>query len=499
MISPSNHVLLRLGASALLAITAVAVTPIDAAAGNDRYKSYHHYKHKRYGHHRGDHQKPPPAPTAPEYQVDASWPKSLPNHWIIGQVGGIAVDGQDNVWIIQRQRTLTNDEAWATDALVYRCDDGSLVNSPMQPCMDGSEATPEDGLGNPRPDGPPAECCAPAPAVMQFDTEGNLLRAWGGPADPGFIGPHGVGQPGCDPAEGCQWPAGEHGIFVDHEGYVYIGGNGNGNGNCGADNPCVYAGTHGADSMLLKFSADGTFMYQVGDPGHGTPDSNDTNGAANGTPQLSRPADSEVDPETNDLYIADGYSNHRVVVVDADTGMYLRRWGAYGQNPVSDTPTPADAMGDDPNFKNPVHCVRIVGDKVYVCDRINNRIQVFDKNVVGEPCQNPGMEVGQCGFLGEVYIAPETLGNGSTWDIDTSPDAAQSCLFNPDGTNQKVWILERANLAILASFGEGGRSAGQFHWVHNLATDSNGNVYTAEVDTGKRAQKFVHGDDADCN
>ncbi len=430
---------------------------------------------------------------APRYMVDATWPKPLPHNWIIGQVGGIAVDRHDNIWIVQRQRSLTNDEAWATEAIGFECDDGTIPvpDAADGICPDASTPTAVDGLGNPRPDGRVAQCCVPAPAVMQFDREGNLLRSWGGPADAGFIGPHASGEPGCDPAQGCQWPAGEHGIYVDHNDFVYIAGNGTGNGNCGAGNPCRYAGTHGADSMVLKFAADGTFIYQIGDSGEGTPDSNDSGGAANGTPQVSRPADMEVDPETNELYIADGYSNHRIVVVDADTGMYRRHWGAYGQNPVDDTGQNSDPIGPDPNFKNPVHCVRIVDDRVYVCDRVNNRIQVFDKNVAGAPCANPGQAEGVCGFMKEKFVAVETLGNGSTWDLDTSSDKRQSCLFNPDGTNQTMWILERASLDILSTFGRGGRSAGQFHWVHNVAVDSKDNLYTAEVDTGKRAQKFV--------
>ena len=432
----------------------------------------------------------------PDYQVDASWPKPLDNNWLIGQVGGVAVDGDDNIWIIQRQRTLTNDEAWGTSAIAERCEDGSIIEA-MAECADGSTPVPIDGIGNPRPKGPMAECCVPAPAVMKFDTDGNLLQGWGGPAMPGFVGKKdGVVDAKCDPDAGCNWPAGEHGIYVDHNGFVYIAGNGNGNGTCNG-NPCPWAATHGFDAMVLKFSADGTFIYQIGDPNPANPPtSNDTNGAANGTPQLFRPADMEVDPETNELYIADGYGNHRVVVVDAATGMYKRHWGAYGQRPVNDTGSESDpisADNPDPNFKNPVHCVRIVGDLVYVCDRINNRIQVFDKKLVGSAdCQNPDRATGTCGYLGESFVAIETLGNGSTWDLDTSPDDDQSCLFNPDGTNQKIWILARETLATLGSFGRGGRSAGQFHWVHNLATDSKGNLYTAEVDTGKRAQKFVN-------
>jgi DNA-binding beta-propeller fold protein YncE len=425
------------------------------------------------------------------YSVDATWPKKLPNNWLVGQVGGLAVDRQDNVWLIQRARSLTNDEAWATEAIAYRCEDGTLLDAPSG-CPDASTPLPIDGNGYDRSDGPEAACCLPAPAVMQFDRYGHLLQAWGGPADPGFIGPHAPGEPGCDPAAGCQWPAGEHGIYVDHNDYVYIAGNGNGTGTCGGV-ACPWAGTHGSDSMVLKFSSNGTFIYQIGDPGATEANSNDIDGASNVTPQPYRPADMEVDPETNELYIADGYGNHRVLVVNAENGLYRRHWGAYGQNPVTDVDpaAPPYPIGPDPNFKNPVHCVRVVGRLVYVCDRVNNRIQVFNKYRAGNECSNPDMKKGRCGFVKEKFIAAETLGNGSTWDVDTSADKRQSCLFNPDGTNQKVWVLARRSLRIVDTFGSGGRNAGQFHWVHNLATDSKGNIYTAEVDTGKRAQKFA--------
>lgn len=424
------------------------------------------------------------AAEAPKFKVAPDWPKPLPDNWLIGQVGGIAVDQDDNIWIIQRQRTLTSDEAGALDEFD---DDGNEILDP--------DGNPVNELGQARPAGALSECCLPAPAVMQFDPEGNLLQAWGGPADPGFLGDGGR----CDPAEGCQWPAGEHGIYVDHNDFVYIGGNGTGNGTIGG-NPALWAATHGTDSMVLKFSNDGTFIYQIGDPGQSFPVSNDTNGAANGTPQVYRPADMEVDPETNELYIADGYGNHRVLVVDAATGKYVGHWGAYGQNPVDDAA--ADAVGpysDDRdaetipvNFRNPVHCSRITNDGlVYVCDRVNDRIQVFDKNVVGAVCTNSTQAVGLCGYLGEKFIKAQTLGPGSVWDLDTSADRKQSCLHNADGSNQQVDTLHRPSLELLASFGRGGRSAGQFHWVHNLATDSKGNIYTAEVDTGKRAQKFL--------
>jgi hypothetical protein len=403
---------------------------------------------------------------APQFEVDPSWPEELPNNWLIGQVGGIAVDRHDNIWIIQRARTLTNDEAGATDAYIDPATGDTATNE---------EGVPINALGHPRPFGPISGCCLPAPAVMQFSPDGELLQAWGGPADPGFVGPGGR----CDPADGCTWPAGEHGIFVDHDDNVWIAGNGNSTGGF------PWAATHGEDSQVLKFSNDGTFLLNIGDPGFEGPDSNDTNGAGNGTPQVYNAADIEVDPEENEAYIADGYGNHRVVVVDAETGMYKRHWGAYGENPVNDAA--ADAVGPyaedrdagitPQHFRNPVHCVRVTEDrKVYVCDRVNNRIQEFELDGT---------------FIREAFIRPETLSNGSVWDLDTSADRRQSCLHNADGTNQMVDTIDRDKLKVLASFGNGGRSAGQFHWVHNLATDSEGSVYTAEVDTGKRAQKFV--------
>jgi len=417
---------------------------------------------------------------APKFIVDPGWPRALPNNWLVGQVGGIAVDRNDNIWIIQRARTLTSDEAGATDAYT-----DPATNQPAT----NAEGVPINALGHPRPFGPVADCCIPAPAVMKFNRDGDLLQAWGGPADQGFIGGR------CKPEDGCVWPAGEHGIFVDHNDNVYIAGNGNGEGGF------PWAGTHGEDSHVLKFSADGTFLLRIGDPGFGGPaNSNDTNGASNGTPQLYNPADTEVDPKTNELYIADGYGNHRIVVVDAETGQYKRHWGAYGQKPVDDAASDeagpyANDRGDEiiPYFRNPVHCVRITSDGlVYVCDRVNDRLQVFRKNEVGgEECANPNGTEGTCGFVTEKFIRAETLGSGSVWDLDTSSDRDESCLYNADGTNMHVDTLNRRSLEILATFGRHGRNAGDFHWVHNLATDSDGNLYTAEVDTGKRVQKFL--------
>jgi hypothetical protein len=396
---------------------------------------------------RGDH---------PEYAVDPSWPQPLPHKWLIGQVPGIAVDRDDNVWIVQRPRTLTSDERGASN-----------FEPGVSPVLDGAA----------RPQGAISDCCLPAPSVMQFDRKGRLLRAWGGPADPEF----GVGGPGSKCEEPfCQWPNTEHGIYVDHRMNVWLGGQ--------------------AGGAVLKFTKDGDFLLQIGRRQPPVRNSNLTTGGINGTPLLAQPADMEVDPQTNELYIADGYTNLRVIVVDAETGLYKRHWGAYGQNPVDDTAFGAYVKNQPParHFRNPVHAVRITNDgKVYVADRVNDRIQVFDKKTVGGPCPGGASAPGQCGFLGEFFVERDTLGPGSTWDIDVSPDREQKFLFNADGSNNYVWTLLRRTGQILDRFGRNGRNAGQFHWVHNLAVDSKGNIYTAEVDTGKRVQKFTPAEDRD--
>ena len=344
----------------------------------------------------------------PQYEVDASWPKPLPNDWILGQVSGIAVDAQDNIWIVQRPRTLTAHEA-------------GLVQNP-----------------------PATDCCRPAPSVMAFNLAGDVVHAWGGPT---------WDQDAADwvePEDG--WPTGEHGIFVDHENNVWIGGN-------GMD-----------DHVVLKFTAEGERLLRIGE-WRETRGSNDT-GA------LGRPADIAVDAEANEVYIADGYGNRRVIVFDAATGEYKRHWGAYG-NPPDDS---IDISRYDPeqpleSWHSPVHAVRIANDGlVYVADRAGNRIHVFNKDG---------------SFVKEGLFAAWTLVQGAAWDIELSRDPEQRWAFVADGANMKIWILERESLELVGSFGHGGRQAGQFNWVHNITADSFGNLYTAEVNTGKRIQKFV--------
>lgn len=337
----------------------------------------------------------PAASGGPRYAVDATWPQPLPNQWILGQVAGIATARDDTIWVIHRPRSLTEDER-------------------------GSTLTP-----------PRSKCCSAAPPVLQFDREGRLLRAWGGPG------------------EGYEWPANEHGIYVDPRGDVWIGGN---------------AAT---DHMLLKFSPDGKFRMQIGKSGQSK--------GSNAPDQLGRPAHMELDEAANELYVADGYGNRRVIVFDAATGAYKRHWGAYGRPPQDGKFTDYDPQS--PHFGNPVHCVRITRDHlVYVCDRMNNRIQVFEKD-------------GR--FVRQFVQETATRGSGSVWDLVPSEDPAQRYLLVADGTNNEVRITERASGEVLGSFGRPGRQAGDFHWVHNIAVDSQGSVYTSEVDTGKRAQRFV--------
>jgi len=364
---------------------------------------------------------------APRFEVDPLWPKPLPNHWLLGQTIGVSIDAQDHIWIIHRAGSLEPGERHAT------------TNPPI------------------------AQCCAPAPPVLEYDQAGNLLRHWGGPGG------------------GYDWPDSNHGITIDYKGNVWIGGNGRG------PQPAAGRGARGpasddegqqgntfqsfADNMVLKFTQDGKFLMQIGKPSS-SKGSNDIN-------NLRLPAKTFVDPKTNELYVADGYGNHRVIVYDAETGKYKRHWGAYGHKPDDTNPGPYKPDGPPPQqFRNPVHCVELSNDGLlYVCDRQNDRIQVFRPDGT---------------FVKEGFINKETLGSGSAWDIAFSKDPQQKYIYMTDCENNKVHILERQTLEVLTSFGDGGRQPGQFYGAHSIATDSKGNIYTGETYRGQRVQKFVY-------
>ncbi len=338
--------------------------------------------------------------SVPAFQVDPYWPKPLPNNWILGQVSGVAVDARDHVWAIHRPRSLTDREA------------GAVQDPPL------------------------SECCVPAPSVIEFDPDGNVVQAWGGPND----------------ANQERWPQTEHGLFIDSDGNVwntFIGGD---------------------DQVVLKSTPDGKRLLTIGEWG--------TTKGSNDPTTLGQPADIAVDPVASEVYVADGYGNRRIVVFDSKTGAYKRHWGAYGERPHDDELPPYDPDGQVVrSFRRPMHAVVIGEDGlVYTADRINNRIQVFQKS-------------GQ--FVKEEFLATRTLAMGAVWDFAFSVDPGQTHVFVPDGTNQKVWILTREDLKPVGAFGRGGRMAGYFGWVHSIAADSMGNLYTGEVETGKRLQRFV--------
>ena len=378
----------------------------------------------------------PPTAKVPGFIADAGWPQKLPNNWIIGQVGGLYVAPDDHIWVYQRPRTLTNDEAALTGAH-----------------QQGQDGTPVDVMGYPRPYGVLGDCCLPAPSVMEFDANGKLLRAWGGPADPDK----------CTIEDGCVWPASEHGIFVDHNGFVYLGGN-SANGN---PNGSAWASTNGADGMILKFTKDGKFVMMIGGPAPRAPDSNNKDGGTQRHAAVlsCRPTSRSIRP-TNRMYVSDGYGNRRVVIVDAATGKYIGHFGAYGNNPIDDKAAAAAGpwMNDFTKgnmkpafFRTPVHCVKISKDGlIYVCDRGNNRVQVFngrDPNL-GKECANPTGEAGKCGFVKEQFVAVKTNGlPGSAVSMNFSTDAKQTCLYVGDNSNMTIYMLKRDTLQELGRLG----------------------------------------------
>jgi DNA-binding beta-propeller fold protein YncE len=414
----------------------------------------------------------------PGFIVDPSWPQRLPHNWMIGQVGGMYVDRHDHIWVYHRARSLTNDEAG--------------LEGPV-PGATNEKGQPVNGIGFARQYGTITDCCKAAPAVLEFDVDGKLLRSWGGPSDPGFLG----GK--CKAEAGCIWPNSEHGIYIDQNDNVWLSGS-------GAYNPKANmpwaTNKEGGDGLILKFDMDGNFKMRIGGSPKG-PNSNDTNGGINGTPLTYLSADMVVDPATNRLYVADGYGNRRVLIVDANTGKYIGHFGAYGNNPVDDAGAKAAGTWIDDSakgnkkpafFRNPVHCVKIADDgKIYVCDRGNDRIQVFDKNSpeLGKACSNPTGQPGKCGYVAERFVSDHTNIIGTAVSMNFSTDKAQSCLYIGDNANMAIYILNRNNLEELGRFGHSGRAPGEFHWTHQVSVDTKGNLYTAEVDTGKRLQKFL--------
>jgi DNA-binding beta-propeller fold protein YncE len=300
---------------------------------------------------------------APIFEVDPLWPKPLPNHWVLGSTIGVSVDAQDHVWIIHRPNTVEDNFKAAT-------------------------FTPPIG-----------KCCTPAPPILEFDQQGNLVGHWGGPG------------------EGYEWPQNNHGITVDHKGNVWIGGNGD------------------KDTQILKFTRDGKFLLQIGRQGQ--------HNGSNDVQNLWRPAKIVVDAAANEAYIADGYGNRRVIVFDADTGQYKRHWGAYGAKPDDAAVGEYDPAAAPSKHFNTVHCATVSKDGfVYVCDRVNDRVQVFRKDGT---------------FVREAVFEPKTLRSGSVWDMTLSRDPQETYLYMVDGVNEELRVVRRDTLEVLTTLGDGGR------------------------------------------
>ena len=386
---------------------------------------------------------------APKLEVDMLWPMPMPNRWILGSAVGVAVDARDHVFVLN-----------IPDYFTARTEIGSGTN-------------PTTG-----------ECCTGAPAVLEYDSQGALVGHWGGPA------------------AGADWPATPSGIAVDPQGNIWIGGSG------------------GGDTRLLEFTRDGKFLKAIGQPvafstpvtapAAAVPDTayaGVSRGAAGGRgagrgggggrggrgrggapalPPNSASTESfggatsiSFDAAATEAFVADGARNRRVAVIDTKTGAIKRFWGAYGNKPDDTKPAPYSPGGTpSQQFGTPVACAQLSKDgMVYVCDRSNDRIQVFKKDG---------------SFVKEKLVAPATLGDGSVWDIAFSRDPEQKFLYVADGMNMKIWVLDRASLDVVMSFGDGGRQPGLFYAPHSVATDSKGNLFTGETYEGKRVQKFTY-------
>ena len=376
----------------------------------------------------------------PSFAVDGSWPKmplpsagdfgtplvlststGKPKPWSTGEVAGTCVDSRDHVFIVTR---------------------GNLVNSPET--LDSVPAAP----------------------VIEFDTAGNVVNAWG---DRNVL------------------PNGLHGCFIDYQDNVWIAGNG--------------------DGIVQKYPHDGSHLplLQIGTRGvcDNPPLNNCGNSGGNPLANMShtllnQPANMYIDPnpdpvtgQRGSIYIADGYGNHRVVVFSA-TGTWLRQWGGVAgvvNHPLIDSPG-LFASGDGGH----PHCITIGNDSlVYVCDRADDRIQVFSKTGM---LQRIIPVVPGTGVTLGIGGAPGLGTAGSAWDLAFSNDDMQTLMFEVDGGNEILHIMDRAMGSILSGFGTPGLQAGQFTFLHSVVLDSKGNLYTGETINGRRVQKFTH---IECN
>lgn len=357
----------------------------------------------------------PIAQDVPRYKVDPFWPKELPNNWIFGQVTGITVDSDNHVWVLSDPSSVPKDDAAAAQI-------------------------------------PPwSQCCIPAPAVTEFGADGNVLKAWGGP--------------GYAP----EWPFEPHGISVDKRGNIWIGGVGR---PWNPDLPKTPQITDelARDRQVLKFSSDGKLLMEIGHSSAEPVNNQDTT-------ILGAPAAIAVDDAANEVYIADGLLNKRIVVYDSNTGVFKRGWGAYGipLGKVDNSDLEAfeflqtgfdSSASHSKPFRSLTDITMSDDGLLYVADQEDNRIQVFTKGG---------------SFVKELLVAPKTLGTGSVWGITLSRDPKQHYLFVADGASGVIRILRRDDGTEVGKLGHKGRNIGQFVSLAFVALDSRAALYTGEV------------------
>jgi len=301
--------------------------------------------------------------------------------------------------------------------------------------------------------------------ISEWDPQGKRLQSWDA------RGPDG------------KWST-IHGLFVDHNGFVW---------------------TNARESNLtVKFSRDGKPVLVIG--------KFDQTGGSNDTTLMGRPSEIWVDPADNEVFVADGYGNRRIIVFDGGTGKYLRHWGAYGKRP-DDAVARDDAgaskgevvvsVAPPAQFRTPHGIVGSRDGLIYLSDRANNRIQVFRQNgeFVREKILRP-----RCGPQERATWAPKrSCGNEATFSVGFSPDPAQTYIYSADGGSHVITVLRRSDLEIVSEFGGPGVGPGQLGRPHNLSVDPSGNIFVAEaagpevkhpttgatVQAGFRAQKFV--------
>jgi DNA-binding beta-propeller fold protein YncE len=351
------------------------------------------------------------------FEVDSKWPQKLPYNWIMGHVPSVAVDSRDHVFVLSRPNTLA-----------------------------------------------PEERARSAPPVVELDSAGKFVNAWGGPGIAGF-----------------DWPDSEHGITIDYKNNVWVGGSA----------PVAPSLRTLNDDMLLKFTRNGELLFQIGGRDRSpTSQKPPQPGGNRDTRSFHQPTDVFVYKKTNEAFVSDGYGNRRVIVLDADTGAFKRMWGAFGNEPIDAPPLPRPAAAGStppaldtegegsPQFGSPVHAVKVSNDGlVYVADRPNRRVQVF--TVDGR-------------YLRQMFLNRGGPSPHSAAGLAFSADREQRFLYVADYGNSRIAVVERKSMTVLYQFGQRSAAAGNFQGLHNLAVDSKGNIYTGEVAPGARLQKFVY-------